>query len=142
MVPTLGAVTWSAGRLPAPSEPSLSLAFFQSQREATGCHPFVNPHDETILPGAALVDLHAMGWGSGWPQRPGTVTVAVVSPPPDDVLPAFPRARRSKGKTRFPGGIRRRWKNDVDGMILEGTINMAGLKTTTPAATISANSTL
>jgi hypothetical protein len=33
-------------------------------------------------------------------------------------LPAFPRARRVKGKTRFAGGIRRRWKAP-DGTIYE-----------------------
>ncbi|MBO0735246.1 MAG: hypothetical protein J2P48_01550 [Alphaproteobacteria bacterium] len=43
---------------------------------------------------------------------------AVVHPPADNVLPGFPRAARTKGKTWFPGGIRRRWK-DPDGMIYE-----------------------
>jgi len=44
--------------------------------------------------------------------------MAYVPPPANDALPAFPLARRSKGKTGFSGGIRRRWK-DVDGTILE-----------------------
>ncbi len=43
---------------------------------------------------------------------------AYVPPPADNRLPGFPLARRAKGKTRFFGGIRRRW-NDVDGTILE-----------------------
>jgi hypothetical protein len=33
-------------------------------------------------------------------------------------LPAFPQAVRVKPKTRFPGGLRRRWK-DADGTIYE-----------------------
>jgi len=44
--------------------------------------------------------------------------LAYVPPPADDVLPAFPLARRSKGKTRFSGGVRRRWK-DANGTIFE-----------------------
>lgn len=41
-----------------------------------------------------------------------------VNPPSDNVLRAFASAVRVKGKTRFPGGIRRRWK-DPDGTIYE-----------------------
>jgi hypothetical protein len=44
---------------------------------------------------------------------------AVVHPPADDELPGFPRAVRAKPKTRFPGGIRRRWKDREDGSIYE-----------------------
>ncbi|HTT78474.1 MAG TPA: colicin E3/pyocin S6 family cytotoxin [Stellaceae bacterium] len=47
-----------------------------------------------------------------------TPFAAVVFPPADDRLPAFPTAIRAKGKTRFPGGLRRRWK-DPDGTIYE-----------------------
>ncbi|HYM16396.1 MAG TPA: colicin E3/pyocin S6 family cytotoxin [Dehalococcoidia bacterium] len=32
-------------------------------------------------------------------------------PPPAD-LPAFPRATRSRRKTRFGGGLRARWKDE------------------------------
>ena len=41
-------------------------------------------------------------------------------PPPyaGDALPGFPGTFRSKAKTPFPGGKRRRWK-DGDGMIYE-----------------------
>ncbi len=41
-----------------------------------------------------------------------------VLPPEDDALPGFPEARRSKSKTWFPGGKRRRWK-EPDGTIYE-----------------------
>lgn len=41
-----------------------------------------------------------------------------VPPPEDDVLPAFPEARRVKSKTPFPGRRRRRWKTP-DGTIYE-----------------------
>lgn len=41
-----------------------------------------------------------------------------IPPPADDELKGFPGTRRKKGKTRFPGGIRRRWKDD-DGVIYE-----------------------
>lgn len=41
-----------------------------------------------------------------------------VLPPEDDVLPGFPEAQRSKSKTWFPGGKRRRWK-EPDGTIFE-----------------------
>jgi hypothetical protein len=39
-------------------------------------------------------------------------------PPPLDELPGFPGTHRSKAKTRFPGGKRRRWK-DGEGRIYE-----------------------
>jgi Cytotoxic len=42
-----------------------------------------------------------------------------VSPPPDNVLRGFPRATRTKGKSWFAGGLRRRWKDPGDGMIYE-----------------------
>jgi hypothetical protein len=42
-----------------------------------------------------------------------------VPPPSDDELPGFPSARRAKGKTKFPGGIRRRWKDAQSDTILE-----------------------
>lgn len=42
----------------------------------------------------------------------------VRHPPADNVLPGFPQARRVRGKTRFPGGIRRRWR-EPDGTIYE-----------------------
>jgi hypothetical protein len=53
---------------------------------------------------------------------------AIVFPPANDLLPAFPLATRRRGKTRFPGGVRRRWK-DPDGTIYEwdyqhGTVEM------------------
>ena len=35
-----------------------------------------------------------------------------VHPPADDILRGFPDARRTKAKTPFPGGKRRRWKDD------------------------------
>ena len=41
-----------------------------------------------------------------------------VLPPEDDALPGFPEAKRSKSKTWFPGGKRRRWK-EPDGTIYE-----------------------
>jgi len=41
---------------------------------------------------------------------------AYVTPPKQ--LPGFPNAHPVPGKTRFPGGIRRRWK-DSDGQIFE-----------------------
>jgi hypothetical protein len=34
------------------------------------------------------------------------------------VLPAFPSARKVRGKTWFAGGLRRRWRT-ADGLILE-----------------------
>lgn len=37
---------------------------------------------------------------------------------PPDTLDAFPEAERVRGKTGFPGGIRRRWK-DRGGFIYE-----------------------
>ena len=99
----------------------LAVAFFVARTtKATGCHRFVNLLCGTIAPGRALDDPDATGGGTGWPPRhPDNALAAVVSPPADDTLPAFPRARRSKGKTRFSGGIRRRWKDDADGAILE-----------------------
>lgn len=49
----------------------------------------------------------------------GNVTAkGPVLPPEDNVLPGFPEARRSKSKTWFPGGKRRRWK-EPDGTIYE-----------------------
>jgi hypothetical protein len=42
----------------------------------------------------------------------------VRHPPADNVLRAFPRARRVRGKTPFASGIRRRWR-DPDGTIYE-----------------------
>jgi hypothetical protein len=45
----------------------------------------------------------------GW-SEPGDETAAkAVHPPGDNVLRGFPLAKRTRGKTRFPGGIGRRW---------------------------------
>ena len=35
---------------------------------------------------------------------------SLVLPPGDGKLPGFPNAQKVKPKTRFPGGLRRRWK--------------------------------
>ncbi len=43
--------------------------------------------------------------------------MAYLPPPADDKLPAFPKVRWSKPKTRFSGGLRRRWTNEEDGTI-------------------------
>jgi hypothetical protein len=45
-------------------------------------------------------------------------TGRVIQPPNNSILPAYPRARRVRGKTMFSGGLRRRWR-DPDGMIYE-----------------------
>jgi len=42
-----------------------------------------------------------------------------VLPPEDDALPGFAKAKPVKGKTRFSGGIRKRWKDPNDGTIHE-----------------------
>ena len=50
-------------------------------------------------------------------KRNASVKLPVL-PPEDDELPGFPEAKRAKSKTWFPGGKRRRWK-DQDGTIYE-----------------------
>ena len=50
-------------------------------------------------------------------ERNASVRLPVL-PPEDDELPGFPEAKRAKSKTWFPGGKRRRWK-DQNGTIYE-----------------------
>jgi len=56
------------------------------------------------------------------PCRPSPDRIFCSSPkayhPAPRVLPAFPDAQPVPGKTRYPGGIRKRWK-DGDGNIYE-----------------------
>jgi len=47
----------------------------------------------------------------------GIVPLAAIVLPPD-VPPGFPLAERARAKTRFVGGLRKRWVNP-DGTILE-----------------------
>ena len=61
-----------------------------------------------------MEDKRHAGKGAG-NNRPGQP----VLPPENEALPGFAEAKHVKGKTRFAGGIRKRWKDPNDGTIYD-----------------------